>query len=141
MKKSILIVLLIGILVFTQSAAFALTPNCRTPKTAQVTGEKEGQHSATAIITGVLCHSGQNRNENNLRASVRVKVGVRPGTSEKWYDWTSNSVNNLSSCSKTQKVTPVLHYLKGAEGSWTVVCYLCDVNKRSNSGSITYKAF
>lgn len=137
MKKAISVALILAVVILAQSVAFAA--NCRTPSSATISLEKDGQHSATAKISGVTTHSGQSSRDNSLSVSIHVKVGIRPGSATQWYSWTSNSATDKSSCSKTQKVTPVTHYLIGAEGSWTAVCYFCDVNSRFNSGSIPYK--
>lgn len=133
--KSLLSLLLVAVFLLSiGNTCFAA--DCRNPSDKDISLDKSGQHSATAKIYGVTRCSGMNNYENRLIVRIEVKVGVRPSDAIKWYSETSKTVSNSSSASKTQTVTPVAHYLLGAQGSWSATCNICN---RSSNGSIAYK--
>ncbi len=133
-KKVISWILIVVLALAVQSVGYAA--NCRTPSSASISLNKSGQHSATARVSGITQCTGMSNYENSVTVRITVKVGVRPGDSVKWYAETSATKSNVGSASKTQTVTPVVHYLIGAKGSWSATCRVCG---RSNQGNIAYK--
>ena len=137
--KKILAFSLAFALVFVFCIQSAYADSCKAPSSSSISLNTSGQHSATAKVSGISKHAACDFYDNNVNVSIHVKVGVRPGSSQKWYNWTNSDKDDQSSWKKTQTVTPAAHYLVGAEGSWTVVCNNCDRNTRAKSGDIAYK--
>lgn len=145
MKKSVsrglLILLVLAVAILPSVSAMAA---CNKPTKKDIIlhapDYNNDQHFATAKISGVSKHAGQGGYDNKLKVGCRVKYRRVADGAKFWYSETYATANDTSLVSKKQTVTPLIHELVGADGSWNVTCNHCDVNSRRMDGTIKYES-
>lgn len=136
-KKSLLLL----VIAFSMLSPFYAMAECnKANETKIVLYNASGQQHYAIASFSVSKHANQDGYDNSLKVGCHVKYKRVVDGAKFWYEETYASASDKTSVSKKQTLTPLIHELMGAEGSWDVTCNYCEVGQRRNTGVISYKS-